>query len=228
MVPFCASAPAHGLGGWGAKREPSADGKAVGNGDLTRISLPIYRWRVILSALVNWIKGNKEDRTMLIVRRATAGSYSLLITILILISPLSLAADAERPIQWREGFVTVDADLREVEGHEGHAVGLMQQRGFAFYEDGDVATVNAWLTFERSGAETNYRGYAVYTFMDGTTKTGRFIGTGDPRGKQTGKFTIEGGSGRYEGITGEGTFTGRAFPPQGDIYLDVHGTYSIR
>ncbi len=165
---------------------------------------------------------------MFIARNATAESYSLLITILVLISPLSLMADAERPIQWREGFVTVDVDLREVEGHEGHAVGLMRQRGFAFYDNGDVATVNVWLTFERSGGETNYRGYAVYTFIDGTTKTGRFIGTGDPRGEQTGDFTIEGGSGRYEGITGKGTFTGRAFPPQGDIYLDVRGTYSIQ
>ncbi|RQD56042.1 MAG: hypothetical protein D5R98_10245 [Desulfonatronovibrio sp. MSAO_Bac4] len=104
----------------------------------------------------------------------------------------------------------------------------MQQRGFAFYEDEEVATVSTWLTFERSGAKTNYRGYAIYAFPDGATKIGSFIGTGDPRGEQAGQFTLEGGTGRYEGITGQGSFSGQGFPPHGDIYLDVSGTYSLQ
>ena len=74
------------------------------------------------------------------------------VAVLLLLLPThpSLAGE-EREIAWREAFVTVDASLEPIEGHDGHAVGLMRQRGFAFYDDGDLATVNAWITFERSG-----------------------------------------------------------------------------
>lgn len=136
-------------------------------------------------------------------------------------------ADAAQPIQWREAFVTTESEVAPVEGHDGHYVGMSQQRGFAFHEDGDVATVNVSLTFERSGPRTRYRGYAVYRFADGSTKVGYFTGRGDPVGAQEGEFRFEGGTGRFAGIRGEGSFSGHAFPPQGDIYLDVEGVYSL-
>ncbi|WP_028574931.1 hypothetical protein [Desulfonatronovibrio hydrogenovorans] len=167
---------------------------------------------------------------MAISRAAIASGNLVWIVLLALLflKPFMVSADDSKPIEWREAFVTVDVDIREIEGHKGHAVGLMQQRGFAFFEDYEVATVNAWITFERSGAETSYQGYAVYTFPDGDTKIGRFTGTGDPRGEQSGQFTLEGGTGRYKGITGQGRFSGQGFPPHGDIYLDVSGTYSLQ
>ena len=105
------------------------------------------------------------------------------VLLLLLQAHPSLAGE-EREIAWREAFVTVDVALEPIEGHEGHALGLMRQRGFAFYQDGDIATVNAWITFERSGSETRYRGYAIYRFPDGATKVGRFTGGGDPAGRQ--------------------------------------------
>ena len=148
------------------------------------------------------------------------------VLLLLLQAHPSLAGE-EREIAWREAFVTVDVTLEPIEGHEGHALGLMRQRGFAFYQDGDIATVNAWITFERSGSETRYRGYAIYRFPDGATKVGRFTGGGDPAGRQAGEFILEAGTGRYRGIAGRGSFAGQGFPPHGDIVLDVSGTYSI-
>jgi len=99
--------------------------------------------------------------------------------------------------------------------------------GFAFYEDGQVATIQAWLTFERSGPITSYSGYAVYDFTDGSTKVARLEGTGDPGGEQQGSFTIQSGSGRFKGITGEGNFVGHGFAPYGDIYVDVTARYLL-
>ncbi len=140
----------------------------------------------------------------------------------------AVAAGAhEQPIQWREAFVTVSSDMAPVKGHDGHFVGMSHQRGFAFYDQGDVATVEVWLTFERAEAKTRYRGYAVYSFEDESTKVGRFSGEGDPVGAQSGDFRFEGGTGLFSGIAGDGSFTGRAFPTDGDIYLDVEGTYSL-
>lgn len=138
-----------------------------------------------------------------------------------------VTAQEAQAIQWREAFVTVESEIRPVEGHEGHFVGMSRQRGFAFYEDEDTATVSVFLTFERSGPSTSYRGYAVYTFPDDSTKGGYFTGSGDPMGQQSGDFVFQGGTGRFEGITGEGSFAGRGFPPDGDIYLNVSGIYSL-
>lgn len=150
------------------------------------------------------------------------------VSVLLLLLPTHpFLAGEEREIAWREAFVTVDASLEPIEGHDGHAVGLMRQRGFAFHDDGDHATVNAWITFERSGTETRYHGYAVYRFPDGAIKVGRFTGGGDPAGRLAGEFILEAGTGRYQGIAGSGTFVGQGFPPHGDIVLDVSGTYSI-
>lgn len=140
---------------------------------------------------------------------------------------LSPEAKGETEINWKEAFVTIESDMNPIEGHEGHFIGIMHQRGFAFYEDGETATVKAWLTFERSGPETSYSGYAVYEFLDGTTKVARLEGSGDPRGKQTGEFAFKGGTGRFEGISGSGDFQGQGFPPHGDIYVNVTGSYSL-
>ncbi|WP_291322092.1 hypothetical protein [Desulfonatronospira sp.] len=152
---------------------------------------------------------------------------------LILILPIScillVASEAkgQTAINWKEAFVTVESNMQAIEGHEGHFIGIMHQRGFAFYEDGETATVKVWLTFERSGPETKYSGYAVYNFLDDTTKVVRLKGSGDPRGKQTGEFVFKGGTGRFEGIDGGGAFQGQGFPPHGDIHVDVNGTYSL-
>ena len=151
---------------------------------------------------------------------------SLWILMIILFTSSAIHAE-DKAIQWQETFVTVDSDIRPVEGQEGHALGVMQQRGFAFYENGEIASVDVLLTFERRGGVTQYTGYAIYDFGDGTTKVGRFEGRGDPAGEQAGEFTFESGTGRYAGIQGDGTFTGTGYPPHGDIVLKVRGSYSL-
>jgi len=95
--------------------------------------------------------------------------FSIMIglTGLIFFSVSILLADDFNSIQWREALVTVEMDLKPIYGHEVHALGILQQRGFVFYEDGQVATIQAWLTFERSGPSTSYSGYGVYDFPDG-------------------------------------------------------------
>ncbi len=149
------------------------------------------------------------------------------LTVLAMTLLMTFSVKAHNAIQWREAFVTVDVQMEQIDSLDGQAIGMMRQRGFAFYDNDEIAAVEVWLTFERSGPETQYSGYAVYKFQDDTTKVGRFSGSGDPRGVQTGKFTFKKGTGRFEGITGQGVFTGQGFPPHGDIVLDVEGTYSL-
>jgi hypothetical protein len=41
-----------------------------------------------------------------------------------------LLADDFNSIQWREALVTVEMDLKPIDGHEAHALRILQQRGF--------------------------------------------------------------------------------------------------
>ncbi len=128
-------------------------------------------------------------------------------------------------VRWREAFVTVERTIAPVPELDGHSVGTSRQRGFAFFDDGDVARATASLAFQGGPEQLSYRGYAQYRFDDGSTKTAYFDGGGEPAGEQTGTFRYVDGTGRFQGIEGEGTFTGRAFRPEGDIYLDIVGEY---
>ena len=211
------------------RRQTTAEGRgATGGSQSSRwlISIPHGKTLYLVDICVD---RTGKELIMAIARTSIfCGNFIWIVMVALLFSQTSMVnADDPQSIAWREAFVTIDVELREIKGYTGHTVGLMHQRGFAFYEDGQVATVKAWITFERSGAETSYRGYAVYAFPDGASKVGRFTGTGDPRGEQSGQFTLDSGTGRYGGISGQGRFFGHGFPPHGDIYLDVVGTYSI-
>lgn len=130
-------------------------------------------------------------------------------------------------VKWREAFVTVENTRMEVPSVKGYTLGVMEQRGFAFYENDEVATINAWLTYESKGRDAVYRGYLLYTFRDGATQVAHFDGAGDVVGTQRGTFTFIKGTGRFEGIQGGGTFTAEGFPPKADLYVDAQGKYTL-
>lgn len=153
----------------------------------------------------------------------------MMITVLLLAGNGVAQAEEGPTVQkrWREVFVTVENHTMPVKALEGHAVGVMEQRGFAFYDGGEVATIHAWLTYESKGQRTDYRGYIVYRFRDGATQTATFEGAGDPVGMQQGKFSFVKGTDRFEGIKGSGTFTAEGFPPKADLYVDAEASYTL-
>jgi hypothetical protein len=160
------------------------------------------------------------------MKNAPAILIILLSTIFIIIAQ---SAFAQRQIEekWREVFVTIDSKKVPVKTIDGLVLGVMEQRGFAFYEDGSVATITAWLIYESQGRNTQYSGYVLYSFRDGATQMARFEGGGDAIGKQKGNFTFIKGTGKYDGIQGSGTFTAEGFPPKADLYVDVDAQYTI-
>jgi hypothetical protein len=129
--------------------------------------------------------------------------------------------------KWREAFVSVDRQVMTVEAIEGTSIGIMKQRGFAFFENGQVAAVTAWFTFEGQGRDCEYKGYLHYKFEDGSTQTTSFQGHGNPVGKQQGIFKYLKGTGRFQGIQGKGMFSAKGFPPEADLYVDAEAEYMI-
>jgi hypothetical protein len=160
------------------------------------------------------------------MRKRLLAKTFLTASILMIITQ-SAIAENQFKTKWREVFVTIESRSIPVKNMEGLALGIMEQRGFAFYEDGSVATITAWLTYESHGQNTKYNGYVLYSFRDGATQIARFEGGGDAIGKQKGHFNFIKGTKQFDGIKGGGTFTAEGFPPKADLYVDVKAEYSI-
>lgn len=146
------------------------------------------------------------------------------------ITPTIYAQDERpRPVfseQWREVFVTTSGHSMQPEALQGRAVGVMEQRGFAFFKD-EVAAITAWLTYESLNGRTVYTGYVEYRFEDGSMQLVRIEGSGQSYGEQEGKLKYLSGVGRFNGIDGEGTFSARGYAPTADVHVDAEAEYTL-
>lgn len=120
---------------------------------------------------------------------------------------------------------------------KGHAIGVLERRGLAIYENGEVAAYHTRATFDAiKGKGGSFKGYSLYTFSDGSTIMSKYQGTTTMSG---GKKLIKGtgknfkGTGRYEGIKGTVSFSGAYVTPytkdktKGDMLIEVTSTYTL-
>jgi hypothetical protein len=123
-------------------------------------------------------------------------------------------------------------ETMEVGDVPGHVLGVAQQTGLMFVSTGEVATKAATLTFDLVKGKGTFVDYSFYTDQDGSTRYLKSVGTVGPvsDGK---KFVIEGGieciggTGKYEGFKGTGTFKGErigAIKDGGDAFYDFSMT----
>jgi len=119
---------------------------------------------------------------------------------------------------------------------KGHVIGLFERRGVAIYENGETAAYHSRLTFDSiRGKEGSFSGYADLSFADGSIIIWKFQGTvwgSKPRLiKGTGEYIK--GTGRFEGIKGELSLSGKYVTPytkdatKGDIVADYTSTYTL-
>jgi hypothetical protein len=119
---------------------------------------------------------------------------------------------------------------------ENHFIGEMERRGVAFFENGETATYHMVCTWETIGGQGgSYRGYSTLSFVDGSTSMIRFEGTQTAEklwsGKGTGEYIK--GTGRFEGIKGNVSFTNKLLTPytkdgtKGDLIIEATSTYTL-
>jgi hypothetical protein len=110
----------------------------------------------------------------------------------------------------------------------GHVLGIAQQTGLMFYSTGEIAKKAATFHFDLMKGKGSFVDYSLYTDQDGSTRFIKSVGTAGPVGDGK-KFVIEGefecigGTGRYEGFKGTGTFKGERIgelKTGGDAYYD--------
>jgi len=122
---------------------------------------------------------------------------------------------------------------------KGHAVGLLEKRGVAIYENGETAAYHTRLTFDSiKGQGGPFWGYCDYTFADGSTRILKYQGTITlPPGEKLRSFKGEGkyikGTGRFEGIEGKVSFKGKYITPytkdktKGDTVIEGTSTHTL-
>ena len=117
----------------------------------------------------------------------------------------------------------------------GHVVGVVEFKGLSFFADGEVATHTNPATFDLTNGSGPHQGYVVHYFDDGSTSIERYQGEAklSADGKRTavsGTFQCVGGTGRFAGLKGEGTYKGERVGElrTGDfVYVDTTGSCTV-
>ena len=116
---------------------------------------------------------------------------------------------------------------------------IVERRGVAEYENGEVATYLMRGAGKVTPKGGTMEGFSQYTFSDKSTNVVKWKSQlAKKEGQQlitvSGKGTYVNGTGRFEGIQGDITFTGKYVTPYdkekgmlGDLIVDVTSNYTL-
>lgn len=116
----------------------------------------------------------------------------------------------------------------EVGDAPGHILGVSQQTGLIFYSTGEIAKKTTTFHFDLVKGKGTFVEYSTFTHQDGSILFEKGSGTATPvdDGKKTaieGTMECTGGTGRFVGFKGTGTFKGERIgelKTGGDMYAD--------
>jgi hypothetical protein len=158
----------------------------------------------------------------------------LAFAVLALFMAVSLAG--AETVKGRSVYHFLKIERIEVGDVPGHVIGVAEHRGLMSLDTGEVATHIGRLTLDYTNGSGTFQGYNLVTFEDGSTKIFKAQGrtTAQPSGVSTfeAAYTYLKGTGRFEGIQGAGSFTGKRIAPltpgaSADCYLDFTETYTL-
>lgn len=103
-------------------------------------------------------------------------------------------------------------------GNDRHVVGTAAFQGLALLEGGDDVAMHRYAGwFEIEGEAGRFHGALDFSFGDGATLTAAYEGVIDTVSETDFEFSATvrdvTGTGRFAGVTGEGTFSGRRYGP---------------
>jgi len=120
---------------------------------------------------------------------------------------------------------------------EGVMIGVMDRKGLSIFENGEIATTSCRGIFD---SKKGFQGYSSLIFEDGSTLLLSWKGPTSqsrPAGGKYWEYTIAveyaEGTGRFKGVKGNGTYTGKApqwdddYKAKGFTYYEFVGTYTL-
>jgi hypothetical protein len=135
----------------------------------------------------------------------------------------------------RNFFRHIKAEAVEVGDVPGHFLGVAQSSGLTSLESGEVGVYKQHTTFDYINGNGPHQGYSSVNFEDGSATFSKFEGTTKEAedGKSSlfeGTYTYIRGTGRFEGIEGSGSYTGKRITPfaaGAECYSDLAGTRTL-
>ncbi len=120
---------------------------------------------------------------------------------------------------------------------EGVMIGVMDRKGLSIFENGEIATTSCRGLLD---TKKGWQGYSSMIFEDDSTLLLSWKGPTSLSRPAGGKYVVYGltfeyakGTGRFKGIKGNGTFTGKApqwdedYKAKGFTYYEFTGTYAL-
>jgi hypothetical protein len=161
-----------------------------------------------------------------------SAALAFLVAAGVVVPALALAQDlgTSRRVQG-----TAEGTSVEVGDVPGHVVGVVEFKGLTFFADGEIATHSNPATFDLTNGSGPHQGYVIHYFDDGSTSIERYEGEAklSTDGKRTtveGTFQCVGGTGRFAGLKGQGTYRGERLGAlqTGDyVYVDTTGSCTV-
>jgi hypothetical protein len=137
-------------------------------------------------------------------------------------------AKADEVLKFRLVTHATSVQSHDVGDVEGHALGLARQSGLVFFSDGSVGTTYFTATNDYTKGTGTFLGYYNVIHKDGSVLWFKGTGSAKSDGATTVfpdvQVTVLRGTGRFEGVKGDGTFTGLRVTPLSvgaDLYHDI-------
>ena len=160
--------------------------------------------------------------------------FAILVVIIVAAFTIAVQAEAET---WkgRTSVHMIKVESIQVGDVPGHVLFLGENGGLVFWENGQVATASSKFTGEYTKGSGTWQSYVLWTFEDESTIVSKWLGstTADPGGKVSwfkGTYSTLQGTGRFAGIEGNGSFTGKRVAPLSmgaDSYYDFTMIFTL-
>lgn len=120
----------------------------------------------------------------------------------------SVAGDKEK-LKATGTSVTVKFEKIDISDEEGHIIAIFENKQVWFTEGTDeksTAISRGIMDFNAKTGKGTLSGYSVRTYKNGEKWFSRYEGKPAGKGRWEGTHTYHGGTGKYEGMTGSGTW----------------------
>ena len=161
--------------------------------------------------------------------------FAILAVIILAAFTIAIQAGAET-VKGRYVYHFFKVERIEVGDVPGHLIGVADGRGLVSSDTGEVATQLTKLLFDYTNGSGPFQAYNLISYEDGSTKISKVQGrtTAQASGVSTfeGTYTFIKGTGRFEGIQGSASFSGKRTAPltpggPAECYLDFTETYTL-
>jgi len=163
-------------------------------------------------------------------------SLTLIFAVVLLIGflPMITQAGAET-MNFKLVSMVEKREMVKVTQTEGLFIGVLDRKGLSIFENGEIATTSCRVILD---TKKGFQGYTSMIFEDGSTLL--LSWKGPTSQSRSGKFREYGiaveyaeGTGRFKGVKGNGTYTGKEpqwdddYKAKGFAFYEFAGTYTL-